>query len=211
MTPGQAVPLSILLLCTLTACQSGPEPHGRAIFNGQTFAGWEGNLDAFRITDESIVAGTLDDSIPQNEFLCTEQDFDDYELRLEFKLLGEGANAGVQYHTQRIPDSHEVVGYQADMGDGWWGAIYDEMRRQTKLADPPFPVLDSLINVGGWNEYIIRTHARRTQLFINGARTVDYSEPDESVPQSGKICVQIHSGPPSEAWYRNVTIRELDD
>lgn len=195
----------------LWSCSSAsePEPHGRALFDGATFAGWEGNLDAFRIEDSSIVAGTFEDSIPRNEFLCTVDEYDDYELRLEFKLLGEGANAGIQYHTRRIPDDHEVIGYQADMGNGWWGAIYDEMRRQTKLADPDFPVLDSLLNVEGWNEYVIRTRGPRTMLFINGAQTVDYTEPEDDIPESGKICVQIHSGPPSEAWYRNITLREL--
>lgn len=200
---------ALVALVALPACSPDPEPHGRSIFDGQSFDGWEGHMHAFRIEDESIVAGTLEDSIPQNEFLCTEERFDDFELRLEFKLLGEGANAGIQYHTERISDSHEVIGYQADMGDGWWGAIYDEMRRRTLLAEPDFPVLDSVINYEGWNEYIIRARGAATQLFINGAQTVSYTEPDESIPQSGKICVQIHSGPPSEAWYRNLTIREL--
>lgn len=193
----------------LAACASEPEPHGEQLFDGETFEGWEGHMHAFRIENGAIVAGTLEEPIPQNEFLCTMERFDDFELRAEFRLLGEGDNAGIQYHTERIPDSHEVIGYQADMGDGWWGAIYDEMRRRRLLAEPDFPVLDSLINVGGWNEYLIQTQGPRTRLYINGAQTVDYVEPDESIPDSGKICVQIHSGPPSEAWYRNMTLREL--
>jgi hypothetical protein len=208
MTPRRAVHLPLLAgLILLAACA---EPGSRVLFDGSTFEGWDEN-PSFRIEDASIVAGTLDESIPRNEFLCTTESFNDFELRLEFRLLGEGANAGVQFHTERIPDDHEVIGYQADMGDGWWGALYDESRRNRLLAEPDFPVLDSLINYEGWNEYVIRTRGRSTQLFINGAETIDYVEPDESIPQSGKICVQIHSGPPSEAWYRNITVRELED
>lgn len=205
----------ILFVCLVAAlavgaCSSDPEPHGRSLFDGETFEGWDDARDAFRIENGSIVAGTLDEPIPRNEFLCTLEEFDDFELRLEFRLIGEGANAGVQFHTERIPDDHEVIGYQADMGDGWWGALYDESRRNRLLAEPDFPVLDSLINYEGWNEYVIRVRDGRTQLFINGSQTIDYTETEEDIPQSGKLCVQIHSGPPSEAWYRNITLRELD-
>ena len=41
------------------------------------------------------------------------------------------------------------------------------------------------------------------------ADSVDYREPDESIPQSGQIGLQIHGGPPGEAWYRSMVIREL--
>jgi len=47
------------------------------------------------------------------------------------------------------------------------------------------------------------------QLFINGHRTVDYTETDAAIPRGGIIAVQIHGGPPSEAWYRNLLIQEL--
>ena len=29
-----------------------------------------------------------------------------------------------------------MVGYQCDMGDGWWGALYDESRRNKVLVKP---------------------------------------------------------------------------
>ena len=35
-----------------------------------------------------------------------------------------------------IPDHHEVIGYQADMGGKYWGALYDESRRRKVLAGP---------------------------------------------------------------------------
>ena len=181
----------------------------RSLFDGRTFDGWEGNLASFRIEDGAIVAGTLEAPIPRNEFLCTVDDFEDFELRLEFRLLGgPAANAGVQFRTQRIPDHHEVIGYQADMGDGWWGALYDESRRNRVLKAPDFAKVDSVLKRDDWNEYVIRAEGSRIRLAINGLETIDYTEPDKSIPQSGKICVQIHSGPPSEAWYRNIEVVE---
>jgi hypothetical protein len=181
------------------------------LFDGQTFRGWEGNLDAFRIEDGAIVGGNLKERIPRNEFLCTEKEFGDFELRLQFKLLGEGANAGVQIRSRRIADHHEMIGYQADLGEGWWGCLYDESRRNKVLAGPPPEQRSRPVKLGQWNDYRILCQGRRVQLWINGQQTVDYTEPDTSLEQRGIIGLQIHSGPPTEAWYRHLRIRELDN
>ncbi len=184
-----------------------------SLFDGKTFEGWEGNLDVFRIENGAIVGGSLKDRVPRNEFLCTKKEYGDFELRLKFKLLGKGANAGVQIRSRRAakdsPHPHEMIGYQADMGDGWWGCLYDESRRRKVLAGPTKEARQEIIKRDDWNEYRIRCQGRRIQLWINGRQTVDYTEPDASIPQTGVIGLQIHGGPPSEAWYRDVRIKGL--
>jgi hypothetical protein len=204
----RAWPLACLLIASATAQQADKE-QGVSLFDGKSFNGWEGNLKMFRIQEGAIVGGMLDARIPRNEFLCTQKEYGDFELRLKFKLLGEGANAGVQIRSRRIPNHHEVIGYQADMGDGWWGALYDESRRRKVLASPEKEKLDKVLKRGDWNEYVIRCQGRRIQLSINGQPTVDYTEPDETIEQKGLIGLQIHGGPPSEAWYKDISIREL--
>lgn len=179
------------------------------LFDGKSFDGWEGNLKIFRIEQGAIVGGTLQSPIPHNEFLCTKRTFKDFELRLQFKLVGKGVNAGIQFRSQRIPNHHEVKGYQADLGDGYWGALYDESRRNRVLAGPDQAELAKVLKKDDWNDYVIRAEGRRIRLWINGRKTVDYTEPDESIPQEGIIGLQIHGGPPSEAWYRNLTLQEL--
>jgi hypothetical protein len=179
------------------------------LFDGKTLEGWEGKLKWFRIEDQAIVAGTLKENIPNNEFLCTEQPFDNFELRLQFKVLGEGANAGIQFHSQRVPNHHEVVGYQADLGEGWYGALYDESRRNRVLAKPDEPELNKVLKRGEWNDYTIRAVDGHIQLWINGQKTVDYREGDKDIPQTGYIALQIHGGKPSEAHYRNIRIKKL--
>ena len=186
------------------------DPKAVTIFDGRTFDGWEGNLTIFRIEDGSIVGGSLKDRIVRNEFLCTKRAYGDFELRLKFKLLGgETANAGVQFRTRRIPDNHEVSGYQADMGAGWWGALYDESRRNKVLKGPDQARMKEVVKVGEWNDYVVRAEGPRIQLWINGVQTVDYVEEDAAVERRGVICPQIHAGPPAEAWYKDITIRDL--
>ncbi len=200
-----AVGVLIVVVSPAVAVEPGFEP----LFDGHTLAGWEGNLKIFRVEDGAIVGGGLSRPILRNEFLCVRQEFDDFELRLKFKLIGKGANAGVQIRSRRIPNHHEMRGYQADLGDGWWGSLYDESRRRKVLAAADPDLIERVLKPGDWNDYIIRCQGPRIQLWINGEQTVDYTEPDESLEQKGIIGVQIHAGRPSEAWYKDIRIRKL--
>jgi len=181
------------------------------IFDGKTFNGWEGNKNIFRIEDGAIVGGSMKTALPHNEFLCTTKEYSDFVLRVKFKLLGdpEKANAGIQFRSQRIPNNHEVIGYQADIGQKYWGALYDESRRRQILAGPSPEEIGRIIKLNDWNEYVIRAEGRQISLELNGRQTVNYTEPDETIKQSGYICVQIHGGPASEAWYKDIEIETL--
>ena len=206
--------MKIALACAMavvtTTVAIGGQAGSTALFDGKTFTGWEGNLAHFRVEGGAIVAGTLAAPIARNEFLCTTREYKDFELRLKVRLLGgDKANAGVQFRTRRIPNDHEVIGFQADMGTGWWGALYDESRRKKVLLGPDQATMKTVIKDGDWNDYVIRAQGAKVRLSINGTQTVDYTETDATVADSGVICVQIHSGPPSEAWYRDITLAEL--
>lgn len=198
------------------AAESGAGPDepaaAQALFDGKSFAGWEGNLDYFRIQDGAIVAGKLTADIPRNEFLCTQKQYGDFELRLKVKVVGAGANAGIQFRSQRIPNHHEVRGYQADVGQNWWGKLYDESRRNRVLAQPAdAEAFAQVLRPDDWNDYVIRCQGPRIQLWVNGFQTVDYTEADPQIPRRGILGLQIHGGPPSEAWYKDITIRVLDE
>lgn len=179
------------------------------LFDGATFTGWEGNLRVFRIEEGGIVGGTLKNRIERNEFLCTETEYSDFELRLKVKLLGENANAGIQIRSRRVPNHHEMIGYQADMGQHYWGCLYDESRRNRVLAGPDPAAMQKALRVGDWNDYVIRCEGKRIRLWINGFQTVDYTETDDTIEQTGIIGLQIHGGGPSEAWYKDMVIRPL--
>jgi hypothetical protein len=204
--------VGICLALSVVTCwadeKTSPQPGFVPLFDGKTFTGWEGNLKVFRIQDGAIVGGSLAKALPHNEFLCTIKQYSDFELRLKFKALGKGVNAGVQVRTRRVPNHHEVIGYQADIAEGYWGNLYDESRRGL-LAAPPAELRDKLPRRGDWNDYVIRCQGPRIQIWLNGRETVDYTERDPAIPRSGVIGVQIHGGPPSEAWYKDIQIREV--
>lgn len=200
---------ALVLIGYFTAALDAAEKESTPLFDGKSFTGWEGNMSIFRIEDGAIVGGSLKERVVRNEFLCTTREYGDFELHVTFKLLGENPNAGIQFRTKRIPNNHEVSGYQADMGEGYWGALYDESRRNKVLAGPDKDTVAKAVKLHDWNEYVIRAEGKHIQLWLNGVKTVDYMEQDEGIDAKGVIALQIHSGPPSEAWYKDIKIREL--
>ena len=185
-----------------------------SLFDGKTLKGWEGKNKFFRVEKGAIVAGFLDARIPNNEFLASEKEYSDFELRFEAKLVGQGNNAGVQFRSQRIPNNHEMIGYQCDIG-GWskgtiWGFLYDESRRRKMLAEAPQDELKKHVKPKGeWNKLVVRSKGPRIQIWLNGYQTVDFTEPDENIPLKGRFGLQIHSGAPAECWYRNLRLKKL--
>jgi hypothetical protein len=178
------------------------------LFDGRTFEGWEGNLQAFRIQEGAIVGGDRTKPVPDNEYLCTVREFDNFELRLKFRIFGKDPNAGIQIRSERVPDSSEMIGYQADIGQMYWGCLYDE-RRHKLLTGPTPEEQAKLARKDDWNDYVIRCQGRKIDLWLNGHHTVSYREPDLSIPQYGVNGLQIHRGQPAEVWYKDIRIKLL--
>ncbi|MBN9520216.1 DUF1080 domain-containing protein [bacterium] len=200
--------LVLILLLSGVSLAADPVP----LWNGKDFSGWDGDIkDTWRIEDGCIVAGNLSEPVKRNEFLCTTKTYGDFELKLRFKLVGDKAraNAGVQFRTKRIPNHHEVSGYQADVGQQYWGALYDESRRNKVLAKPDEKLLVGVVKHDDWNEYTIRCEGPRVRLWLNGTLTVDYTEADEKIERTGVIGLQIHGGAKAKVYYKDVRIEEL--
>jgi hypothetical protein len=182
------------------------------LFDGKSFAGWDGDTNrTWQVRSGALVGGSLKDTVPRNEFLASTQSYTNFVLRLKFKLVGtEGfVNAGVQIRSQRVPNDSEMIGYQADIGAGWFGAIYDESRRNQVLAKPAEADVKKAVKVGDWNDYEIRAEGRRVVLKINGIQMVDYTEADAAIPQFGRLGLQVHGGGKSEISYRDLTLEVL--
>lgn len=186
-------------------------PAAEPLFDGATLAGWEGDSAVWRVEDGQIVAGSLATRQEKNDFLATTERFGDFELRLKIRLEGtEGfINSGIQFRSERVPDSHEMIGYQADFGAGYDGALYDESRRNRVLARPEPEVLTQALRPGEWNDYTIRVAGGHIQLWLNGVQTVDYTEPDEGLPEAGRIGLQIHGNGVLEVRFKDLEIERL--
>ncbi len=204
---------AILFLFNITAtvkAQSIQKPI--SLFDGKTFNGWEGDtVNTWRIFNNALMGGSLTETVPHNEFLATTESFGDFELMLEFKITGTGfVNAGVQFHSERSKNpAYEMIGYQADLGEGYWASLYDESRRDLTIVQPDSALIKKILKPATWNRFKIKSVGRRIRIWLNDVQTVDYSEPDEKIIHTGKIALQVHGGGKALAAYRNIKIIRL--
>ena len=203
----------ILFLFNITAnVKAQSTPKAIILFDGKTFAGWEGDtLNTWHIINKALMGGSLTQTVPHNEFIATTESFGDFELTLEFKITGTGfVNAGVQFHSERSKNpAYEMIGYQADLGKGYWASLYDESRRDLTIVQPDSALIKKILKPTTWNRFKIKSVGRRIRIWLNDVQTVDYSEPDEKIIHTGKIALQVHGGGKALAAYRNIKIIRL--
>lgn len=175
------------------------------LFNGRDLTGWEGDGSIFSARDGMIVgkSGKLD----HNVFLATKESYRDFALSLSFRVIDGKGNSGVQLRSVRVPGT-EMSGYQADIGDGYWGSLYDESRRNKTLAAAS-PAALARLNKSGWNHMFIRCFGDRVTIVLNGVTSVDYREEDDSVARDGLIALQVHSGDPMEVQFKDLMIQRV--
>jgi hypothetical protein len=179
------------------------------LFNGRNLDEWIVDTPGlWRVEDVGITG--VSPGLKYNDFLRTRKHYRNFILRTRFQMVSESdrANSGIQFRSKPVPDSHEVSGYQADVGQQYWGCLYDESRRNRILAQARPEALAKL-DKAGWNEYEIHAEGRRIVLKLNGIVSVDYTEPEDGIDETGFIALQLHGGPPMTMHFRELMIREL--
>ena len=207
----------ILLLAPIlcrAASEAPPAPATKPqpLFDGKTLAGWEGNAKLWRVEDACLTGGSYAETVKQNEFLATTRDFTNFVVRLQIKLTGSNGfiNSGFQIRSQRVPNNSEMAGYQCDYGEpNWYGAVYDESRRNKVMSASDMKALRPVLKLNDWNDYVIRADGPRVTTWINNVMGTDYTEADPAIPDWGKLGIQIHGGGKGVVQVRNIAIEEL--
>jgi hypothetical protein len=74
------------------------------IFDGKTLHGWDGRTDIWHVEDGALVAESSPESPSgTTNIIWSGGQPGNFELKLEMKLEGSGANGGVQYRSFRVP------------------------------------------------------------------------------------------------------------
>lgn len=203
-----------IVLVTNISCDAQKVVSTRSLFDGSTLKGWktvnQENSTYWSVVDSVITGGDGLSNIPTNTYLHTTESYEDFELRFLFRVTGNHdkglINSGVQYRS--IIEDNKIIGYQADIGKGYWGDIYDEHRR-AKLVGGELSTLKYLLNEDGWNSYIVRCQGNIHALYINGVKVNDYFETDPKIPSKGVIGIQLHSGGNAKIEFKHITITTL--
>ena len=171
-------------------------------FNGKDLSGWSAeDMSYWSVQNGAIVGTKGDQKISGNQFLWYDKKVSDFKLTLQVKQVPFAANAGIQFRSKRESNGH-AIGYQADIGKGWWGSLYHEHGRRilAKNKDTTGKHLKS----EKWNKYEILAVGHRIWLAINGNITVALRDPIGEL--EGQISLQVHGGMPQKIIYQGLTL-----
>ena len=89
----------LILITIVFAPISALADEWKPLFDGKSLEGWaiKSGFATYRVEDGAIVGKTVEGS--ENTFLCTEQEFGDFELQFEVKV-DKGLNSGVQIRSK---------------------------------------------------------------------------------------------------------------
>ncbi len=193
---------ALFLSCLLSLF--GPEllSAKEIFFNGKDLTGWSAeDMSYWSVQDGAIVGTKGDQKIQGNQFLWYDKKVSDFKLTLKVKQFPFAANAGIQFRSIREANGH-AIGYQADIGKGWWGALYHEHGR--KILAKNKDTAGKHLNPEKWNKYEILAVGHRIWLAINGKITVALRDPIGEL--EGQISLQVHGGMPQKVIYQDLTL-----
>ncbi|MEX2579855.1 MAG: family 16 glycoside hydrolase [Verrucomicrobiales bacterium] len=208
---------TLLALVSLPFLLHADEPgEWTDLFNGKNLDGWvqRGGEAKYTVEDGAIVGETVPKT--PNSFLCTEKDYGDFILEVEFKV-DPTLNCGVQIRSLSKPDYKDgrVHGYQVEIDPsdrGWSGGIYDEGRNGwlDDLSDNP--EASYAFKQNDWNRYRVEAVGDRVRTWINGVPAADLTD---DTTAKGFVALQVHGiGNREEKLqvrYRNIRIQDLGD
>jgi hypothetical protein len=217
--------IAIAILATLALSMSARANNEDwvSLFDGKTLDGWiqKNGKATYKVEDGAIVGTTAKNS--PNSFLCTVNDYGDFELEFEVKLIDNQLNSGCQIRSQTKPTKKatdpvgRVNGPQVEIeasgnNGGQSGCIYGEACggwMSSKESQKP----QKIFKDGEWNKYRVVAQGARIQTWINDQPIDDLKDEKhyKSHPE-GFIGLQVHGvggkGPFQVAW-RNIKIKPL--
>lgn len=191
----------------------------KLLFDGKSLRGWSstGSPEGWTVSDEAIMC-----TVKGGGYLYTEEQFEDFELALEFKIA-PGTNSGVFIRWSDLADPVNT-GIEIQVLDSYGaealtphtcGAIYDLVPPSEHAFKP----------AGEWNQLLVTCDGPMISVELNGKHIAEMDvdrwteagrNPNGSknkftyawadMPRRGHIGLQDHGG---ELWYRNIKLREL--
>jgi hypothetical protein len=212
-----------IALATSTATLQAQEATWKPLFNGKDFTGWvvRGGKAPFAVENGEIV-GTVIAGTP-NTFLCTEKNYGDFVLELEFNCHKD-VNSGVQVRSEynatpkeaaypplpgkaKVREKYKsranhVSGYQVEIefAPGSTAGIYDEDRRNGWVYPPIGTEVDNEFRKQGVNPDVVKPGEwQKLRIEASGDTIKTYldgklrADAKDSATLSGLIALQIHS------------------
>ncbi|MEO0413324.1 MAG: DUF1080 domain-containing protein [Verrucomicrobiota bacterium] len=214
-----------LIFClSVSFCCSEENTEWVNLFNGENLDGWteKTKSGAFRV-ENGIIIGTAKSGLGTT-FLCSDQEYQDFELEFEVKLIDPELNSGMQIRSKTGEPKGDlkygaVNGPQVEIsarnaekgthsgniyGQAWkaWLTPKESRRKHTFFKD------------GEWNHFRVVAKGDQITTWINQEKIITTTVPKDrhATNSKGFIALQVHgikpdTGPFEVAW-RNIKIKE---
>ena len=149
----------------------------RPLWNGRDLEGWVKVLDSDWVVEDGVLLSRQDPRGRREgeSWLVTEKDYEDFALRVEFRLT-PGGNSGV-FLRDPIPRAERLAA--PDGGKAPWDAGFEA---QINAEDPTYPTgsiweiakaPQRLHTPGEWTEMLILVRGNRVMTWVGGKAAVD--------------------------------------
>lgn len=203
----------------------------KEIFDGRTLKGWSALDMSYWSVRDGAITGESSAGHPctKNQFIVWQGgDVSDFELKLKFRVQGNGCNSGVQFRSQ-MRDDGLAIGYQADIyqSGGYLGGVCDELHKrdgpELLSANGSKTVIDkdgtrtrtpitskaTFKKWPEWNDYHIIAVGRKVVLRINGVTASEMIDNEEAhLDLEGILGLQLRAGKPMTAQFKDVYLKQ---
>jgi hypothetical protein len=205
------LPVSLVLLLTVTGTTSRQDDGFRPLFNGVDLQGWV-NVncapETFTVRDGMIVCT----GVPKGVMRTSEQ-YQNYILELEWRHMQEGGNAGLFVHSDALtaPGKPFTRAIEIQIMDGNHGDVFAIQGATLTPTNADlqqgwmrsYPTAERNQPAGAWNHYRVESRDGMISLAVNGQVV---TRAYHTIPRKGYICLESEGG---EIHFRNIRIREL--
>lgn len=177
------------------------------IFNGRNLQGWNFDRRFWRV-ENGILLGKKRPQSGPDTFAATEKEFDDFILKLRFKL--NSGDSGIQFGGQLLPGSQTMTGshlnisYEGNMEE--IGQLYVNKELFSVPTVPKRRELANAINATGWNDCTISAKGSRVWVTINEIVVIDLEYNDR---KRGSIGFQLH-GSGADIAFKDILIKKIE-
>lgn len=204
----------------------------RSLFDGKTTEGWRGYKMArmppgWKVIDGALVrvqGGAGGKGAGGGDDIITVEQFDDFELELEWRLMDRGGNSGIILRASEDAVTSWHTGPEVQVLDNAAYPGRDPRQLAGACYDLYAPAKDVTRPLGEWNQVRIVAQGKHIEHWLNGEKIVEYELGSDDwnrrvadskfknmphfqePPAKGHICLQDHT---SRVEYRNIRIRPL--
>ena len=205
--------LAVVLLAALFSfhgCATGDAASSwRPLFNGRDLTNWNQIGSARWSVTNGVIHGGQDGDPKRSGLLTTKEQFQDFELELEFMIDEHGKyNSGVYLRNE--PGRGGRSGYQVNIGRGaaeeYVGLYTDRWLSKGDEKDTIRKKLE-------WNKLFIHAQGPHIRVRLNGVEIVDFTDPapPPKFLEAGVLALQTYGAEGHAGWvkFRNLRVREL--